>query len=279
MPWLIGAALSSLAAAQVPTSHPIALRSGAIDTAKPLLHDEAPESAGDGRGEVVIVQFPGPVTAEQVRALRTAGARIYTYLPYDAYLVRMPPGMDKARLAALSGASWSGKYQPSSKISPAIAAVSPEKESGSGGLRQVMVQVYPDADLEAVVEAMRGLGGAAPLRVAGAGRNPYFSRVRLLLSSEEIAEVREALAALPDVFWIDLEGRKVLRNDNTVWVGQSGASGDQSTPIFDHGIFGQGQIVAVLDSGIDADAATPVAGCLPPMSATAARWSIPAGAR
>ncbi|HEX2550727.1 MAG TPA: S8 family serine peptidase, partial [Nocardioidaceae bacterium] len=63
-----------------------------------------------------------------------------------------------------------------------------------------------------------------------------------------------ALAALPDVFWIDLEGRKVLRNDNTVWVGQSGVSGDQSTPIFDHGIFGQGQTVAVLDSGIDADA-------------------------
>lgn len=249
---LIGsAALPSLAAAQVPTSHSIALRSGAIDTAKLLLQEEAADSSGDGRGEVVIVQFPGPVTAEQVRALRAAGARIYTYLPYDAYLVRMPPGMDKARLAAAAGASWSGKYQPFSKILPAVAGVSPDKGTG---LRQVMVQVYPDADLEAVVEAIRGLGGTAPLRIAGAGRNPYFSRVRLLLSSEEIAEVRESLAALPDVFWIDLEGRKVLRNDNTVWVGQSGASGDRSTPIFDHGIFGQGQIVAVLDSGIDADA-------------------------
>src|SRR4029077_5570866 len=172
-----GAALPSRAAAQIPTSpatHPIALRSGAIDTAKTPWRDEAADSTGDGRGEVVIVQFPGPVTAEQVRALRAAGARIYTYLPYDAYLVRMPPGMDKARLAAAAGGSWSGKYQPSSKISPAVTAVSPDKGTG---LRQVMVQVYPDADLAAVVEAIRGLGAAAPLRVAGAGRNPYFSRV------------------------------------------------------------------------------------------------------
>jgi subtilisin family serine protease len=114
-----------------------------------------------------------------------------------------------------------------------------------------MVQVFPDADLAEVMRTMRELGAN---RIVGAQRNPFFSRVRLLLTSAEITALRDSLAAMGEVFWIDLEGRRALRNDTTVWVGQSGLAGGQTTPIFSQGIFGEGQTVAIVDTGIDADA-------------------------
>ena len=111
-----------------------------------------------------------------------------------------------------------------------------------------MVQVYPDADLGEVVRKMRDLGVKG---IVGSRQNPLFSRVRLLLSPSEIAALREPLAGLRDVFWIDLEGRRSCCNDTTIWVGQSGLSGGQTTPIFSQGIFGEGQTVGIIDTGID----------------------------
>ena len=113
-------------------------------------------------------------------------------------------------------------------------------------------------------------------RIVGAQPNPFFSRIRLLLTDAEIAAHREALARIPEVFWIDLEGRKALVNDTTIWVGQSGVSGGQTTPIFNHGIHGEGQVVGVIDTGIDPDTCffrdTVARAAADATSATAAPW-------
>jgi subtilisin family serine protease len=208
--------------------------------------------------ELVLVKFPAPPTAEQIRALRAAAVRVYTYLPEHAFLVKMPAGwrQSKARTVTAMGASWTGAYHPAYKISPAVAAFAAgshadnSKEAARGEYKNVMVQVFPDADLRDVVTQLKGLGIEG---IAGWKRNPYFSRIRLLLTPTEIAEAREGLARLPEVFWIDLEPRRSLLNDTTIWVGQSGLSGGQTTPVFSHGIYGQGQTVAILDTGIDPD--------------------------
>jgi hypothetical protein len=236
----------------------ISLNSGAIDTSRPqaaipeALRVRPEDAVGD---EIVLVKFPAPPTRRQVEALRQASLQVYTYLPYYAYLVKMPAGKrDLAASLKKIGASWSGPYQPLYKISPAIAAVAAGGSKRTGGFRPVMVQVYPDADLGEVVRKIRDLGVVGIEGIAGARRNPFFSRVRLLLDDAEIAALREPLAGLRDVFWIDLEGRRTLLNDTTVWVGQSGLSGGMTTPIFTQGIFGQGQTVGIIDTGIDADA-------------------------
>jgi hypothetical protein len=238
----------------------ISLRSGVIDTSRP--QPAIPEAlsvrpGGAAEDEIVLVKFAGPPSRAQIAALRAASLEVYTYLPYYSYLVKLPAGKRSPASLAAIGATWSGPYQPLYKISPAIAAVAAgdgvrEAVAGSAGdYPPVMLQVYPDADLGEVVRQLRELGVKG---IAGARRNPFFSRVRLLLTPTEIATLRDSLAALSDVFWIDLEGRRTLLNDTTVWVGQSGLSGGQATPIFSQGIFGEGQTVAVIDTGIDADA-------------------------
>jgi hypothetical protein len=233
----------------------ISLNSRVIDTSRPELEiAEAlrvrPEDSIED--EIVLVKFPGPVTARQVKALKAESLEVYAYLPYYAYLVKMPAGKAKASLAKM-GASWSGPYHPAYKISPAIAEVVAgdlKAEAAQGDYRPVMIQIFPDANLGEVVQKLRDLGVKG---IAGSGRGSLFSRVRLLLTPSEIAAFREAIAGLREVFWIELEGRRTLLNDTTIWVGQSGLSGGQTTPIFSQGIFGEGQTVAVLDTGIDPD--------------------------
>lgn len=237
----------------------ILLNSHVVDTSRPEsalaagIAEPLRLRADDPRaGEVVLVKFPGPVTADQERALREASLRVYTYLPHYSYLVKLPAG-GRAKLQA-AGAAWSGAYHPAYKMSRSVAAfTAPEpglEAAQAAGYKIVMLQVFPDADVREVVREIRSLGIRG---VVGSRQGEMFSRIRLLLTPAEIAEHREDLARLGDVFWMDVEARRVLLNDTTVWVGQSGLSGSQTTPIFSQGIYGEGQTVGILDTGIDPD--------------------------
>ena len=226
----------------------ISLSSGVIDTRGPS--PEIPgalRAEGGAAGRYVLVKYPGPITAAEDRELRRVAERVYAYLPSFAYLVRMPEG------AAISdrppGAVWSGPYHPFYKMSPAIRqAGAPGGEPSAA--KSVLVQIYPDADLERAVEAIRAIGISS---IPGYKEGSLFSRVRLLLTAGEIAHHREAIARIPEVFWIDIEPRRALLNDTTIWVGQSGLSGGMATPVFARGLYGHDQIVGVLDTGIDPD--------------------------
>ncbi len=262
---LLNLAVPALAQREAAESPLILLESGTIDTRRPQPAHEAAsagEAAGAAGGEVLLLKFPRPIAGWQAEAMRREGLRVYTYLPHDALLVRAPAGWraDRAGLARL-GASWAGAYLPAYKISRAVAALDGEDFGAAPGdpaieaaaapdVRMVMLHLFPEADARGLAHHLRGLG--VPGVVAWRQR-ASFSRLRLLLTPAEIAALRDSLAALSEVFWIELEPRRALLNDTTVWVGQSGLSGGQTTPIFSQGIFGEGQTIAILDTGIDAD--------------------------
>ncbi|HEX3482551.1 MAG TPA: S8 family serine peptidase [Kofleriaceae bacterium] len=222
----------------------IALNSQVIDIR--LAPPPVASTPGDDR---VLVKFPGPVTAAQLDAL-AATAQIDAYLPYDTFVVRPLRGaaaMARAAATPALGAAWTGAYRPEYKIAAAageIAASAP-----AGGVT-VMATVFGDADLSRVEAAAAALPGAV---VVGAQTGARFSRIRLRVDGAALAGATAGLAALGDVFWIDVEGRRTLLNDTTIWVGQSGLDAGMTTPVFDHGIHGEGQVVGYIDTGIDAD--------------------------
>jgi subtilase family protein/concanavalin A-like lectin/glucanase superfamily protein/fibronectin type III domain protein len=234
----------------------IAMNSQQIDTR--IAPDEA-GAAGDRR---VLVKFPGPVTAEQFAAL-AATAQIYTYLPYDTFVVRPHAGLIAARA---TGASWTGAYLPEYKIAPAVTALAQQAALAAAETRTMMITAFPDADLAGVAAIAAGVPGVT---VVGSDRGARFSRVRLRVADTALAGAAAALAAHADVFWIDVEGRRELLNDTTIWVGQSGLDAGMTTPVFDHGIHGEGQVVGYIDTGIDADSCyfRDAARGLPPINA------------
>jgi len=232
-------------------AHIISLSSGKIDVrqADKAIPEHLKSFAGEPGSRIMLVKFPGPVSAEQLLQLEQQVERVYTYLPHDTFLVKL--AADKAALRAESlAASWVGIYHPAYKISPSVAAMAAGATEKKERRRSLMLHVYPDADLGQLSAeiARRGFG-----KVVGQSARERFSRLRLLLAPGQIAKIRQGLAQLPDIFWLDIEPRRTLLNDTTVWVAQSGTGGGQATPVYDAGIVGQGQIVGVLDTGIDAD--------------------------
>ena len=129
----------------------ISLNSRVIDTTRPepaiaeALRVRPEDSI---ENEIVLVKFPGPVTARQIKALRAESLQVYTYLPHYAYLVKMPANRAKASLSKM-GASWTGPYHPAYKISLAIAAVEAgdAKAAGREEYRPVLLQIFPDANV------------------------------------------------------------------------------------------------------------------------------------
>ncbi|HSR96005.1 MAG TPA: S8 family serine peptidase, partial [Kofleriaceae bacterium] len=221
--------------------HTIALGSQVIDTRATV--DPTTSSAGDG---YQLVKFPGPVTAEQLTELESH-ARVYTYLPHDTFLVRPLASTNRIRAGTQVGASWTGVYRPEFKIARNVGDLA---AFSSDQTHTVMATVYPDADLSTVVDAATRVPGAT---VVGADRTAKFSRIRLRIDGASLVDAAAALADMPDVFWVDVEGHRQLLNDTTIWVGQSGLNANMSTPVFAHGIHGEGQVVGYVDTGIDPD--------------------------
>ena len=251
----------------------VSLRSLQIDVAagEPSIDPDLRVEAGRG-DEVALVKFTSPPSGKQVETLFSSAQRVYAYLPFYSYLVRVPAGGREA-LAAEVGAAWTGPYHPAYKISPEIAAVTaapraPGALRGKTKRRPVLLHVYPDADLAQVAAAVADLGAG---RIVGQATRASFSRLRLVLTDDEIVALRAPLARLAEVFWIELEAHRTLLNDTTIWVGQSGLSAGMTTPVFNQGIYGEGQVVAVLDTGIDADMCffrhSAASGNLPPTNA------------
>jgi Subtilase family len=220
----------------------IALRSGSIDTRSPAT---VPDTLRADDSDRVLVKFPGPPTAAQLEALHAAGT-VYTYVPRNAFLMRLAANRRTAESLAALGATWSGPYHPAYKVAPGVNDAIRQR---AGVDTIVMLQTFPDADLGRIRTDVEQLG----YRVVGADMGERFGRVRLIAPGSELARERDALARHPDVYWIDVESRFVLLNDTTVWVGQSGVNGGQATPIFDRGLHGEGQVVGIIDSGVDPD--------------------------
>ncbi len=200
--------------------------------------------AADGAEETKywIVQVRGTLGAAARRQLENRGARILSYVPNRAYLVRMEP--DAARvLVEEEFATWVGPYRPDYKLAPEIGTRTfsdPERPALPGELL-LTLSVFEGEDVGAAADRARALGAEV------LAANPHPAAPRILVRVKSGGE--RALASIDAVEWIEEVGEATLRNDLTRWVAQSNAT--DFVPVWDAGIHGEDQIIGHIDGGID----------------------------
>ncbi len=184
-------------------------------------YDPAVDQLTSQDDNVCLVQFSGPILAEWRAGLEATGALILDYIPDYAYKVHADRSQ-RERIARLEGVRWVGAYQPDFKISPEAIA------SGSQALR---------------VELQEGAEGLSQTTLANLG-------VRIIGRDGNTwavgADTRQAaaLSRLPQVRWIEPLTVPRLHNDI--------AAGEISAPqAWSAGYAGEGQTIAVADTGLD----------------------------
>lgn len=191
---------------------------------------QAAQVNADGRA-YYLVQFDGPVEqvwAQQVEAL---GGQVLGYIPENTHVVRMRPEQ-ATTVATLPVVRWVGPFLPDYKLSPALQAQS----AATSAEAEFYVVAFPGVDA-AVLTSFLQAQGATILESAHSNMGVLF---RLQIAGHHLA----AIAQHPDINWIEpyimptvtnAMGRKIIGSE-AVWQ--------------DFGYFGDGQIVAISDSGL-----------------------------
>ena len=215
----IGTALSSRASSQSITPQ-LRLHRGIFDVQNP---EAAANNLGPNTpapGPYAIIQFRGPITNANRVTLERTGVTILEYLPDFAYLVRgTAVQLDAA--AALPQIYGRVPLTLADKLAPALLQAVQQEEASIGRVR-IAAWANDNGELASALAAL-------PFDASNA------------LTQEQLLQI----ASLPVVRWIEPHTQPQILNDyartimdvNTVWQNTS--------------LFGNGQIIAIADSGLD----------------------------
>jgi subtilase family protein len=219
-------------------------RPGQSNPPAPSWYRDSQEQESPRHLRYLVAVTNAAVDAEQLGKLREAGATILGYLPVHGYRLRIAAARE-AEVRALPFVAWLGAPPAHLKIAPELAARA-ERPTAPVRLRAVLEAGEPP---QRVRLALAGLEVVA----VPSGKDGAW-RVEANVPAERLAPILSRLAGLPEVEGVEIARTFRAMNQDAVWVHQSfvGPS-PQLTPIFDHGIYGCGQIVGLADTGQDYD--------------------------
>jgi subtilisin family serine protease len=192
------------------------------------LAQDSPEESG-----YYVVQFRGPILQAWKDALVASGGQILEYVPDYAFLVHLESGV-RQTVEQMETVRWVGIYQPAYKLASALVA---EEKSEQ---QTIVIQLFPGEGTETVSTALQGLEGKT-LDVSIGERKSY---IRAVVPTSSLPTIARLFA----VQWIEPWLEPVLAND--VARGVMSVSNVWNT----HNLYGEGQIVAVCDTGLDVGA-------------------------
>ena len=216
----------------------VLLENALIDTANPLNFSIPKHLRVAGDPGAYIVQSRGPITAAFRATLAQAGAEIISYIPNDAYLVRLTAG-GAGGLAAQPPVQSVIPYEPYYKIQASLLGLAVEQKYLPANA-QLNLGLFT-ANAAQTIQQIEKLGG----RIVAQERSPFGPVVRVLPPVDWTA-----LATLPGVQIVEAWHPRVHANDLSRVT--TGVSVDTLTNANYLGLNGQNVMVAVADSGIDA---------------------------
>jgi len=210
----------------------IHLRSGTVPASKTGRPTYARPSA---RGYPWMLLFDAPIQEDWRQVLKSEGAVICAYLPNNALLLEAPEAALDV-FGTLPHVAGSMEYRPEHKIQPLLAALSKEEPALA---IPITIQTFSPDDTAEVVRQLNA-SGASDIRATPARR---WGIVRAVLPARAAVE----LARLPEVQWVEHHQLPELLNDLAMAANRLNIDAAR----IDHGLDGDGQIVAIADTGLD----------------------------
>jgi subtilisin-like proprotein convertase family protein len=222
------------------TRHAILLANALIDTDARLDLKIPSHLRSAGNPGAFIVQARGPVDAQFRAQLAAAGAQIVSYIPNNAYLVRISSA-DAGALAGSPLVQAVLPYEPYYKLQPSLLGLAVAQEPLPPGTALNLGLFAADAPATELI--LEKLGA----KIIGRDRSAFGPVLRVLAPADWTA-----LAQLPGVQILEPAHQRVAANDlSRVTLGVSPDTTSGSTNDW-LGLTGLNVLVAVNDTGIDA---------------------------
>ncbi len=190
---------------------------------------EAYRSDVDGH---YLVQFHGPVKEGWKQDIERLGGRVLNYIPNNAFIVQLDGGL-LSPVEDLREVQWLGIYHPAYKIRPVLL--------DADGYVSVKIVTFKGEGLGQVISSLR------KDEIISYFENEDFGVVKARID----ADVIPRLAKLNTVQYLEPIYEMRPTNEVMQWVMQTDNPNDRR--IWDEGIRGEGQLIAVADTGLDFD--------------------------
>lgn len=233
---VFGVAIACLLHAGAAGAGLLRLASGSVDTG--LLSRGDAEAEAEASASHLLVQFDGAAPAQVRAALARLAVEIEAYVPDAAFRVRRN-GVSGDALRAIPGVTWVGHWRSDWKLAPALRAAAPGSRFDVYG--------YVDGDRDALLASIAKVVPAARVLSSGGERLPRAT----IAPSGDATALLAALAGADAVSWIVPHAVPEPHNTEASGAIQSGVVGTH--PLWARGLTGHGQVIAVADSGLDAN--------------------------
>jgi subtilisin family serine protease len=191
-----------------------------------------------------LIHFSGNSGGSDRAALKTAGWEVIGYLSGDWWLVYPQSGTDIRKTYALEKSMGILPVEPQWKAAPALRSL-PSEAAGE----EIDLIVYAQSISSGLRSAIEEAGGT----ISSVPLTPGKARLGVKVPYEKVPSFLDTLIMRPEVYLIQPGAGAETFNDNASCILQNGSSLVESRPLWDRGLYGQGQVVAVLDTGLDYD--------------------------
>ncbi len=220
------------------------LKAGTIDLST-LPNAKVPNQAQPQRlPERMVIVLDGPITPERRARLEASGADLGDYLPDHAYVVNLKDANINA-LRNLAFVTHLVEFQDAWKIDPQLGKRVLQTESrkaiAANGDVAVHAYLFPGEHIKQALNALDAQPGITVIRNELVGDRFMIE----IIGSENAVR---ALAKLDAIQWIESAPEITMRNSTNRWIVQSNING--SFPVYDAGIRGENQLVAVMDGRV-----------------------------
>lgn len=236
----------------------LVLRSGIIDPTTQRLAVDAYQLVQPTTG-YGLVQFEAGVP-DAARRLTDAGIEVLAYQPDHAWLVRWTPER-RATADTLDGVRWSGDFSAEMKLAPELldrttlpmrsVPLADGSRSPLGATLELLG--FPGVDARTLADAALKFNPAA--RLVELGRSDRWPTAVIWTPEPNLQSMVERLTGVAGLYQLSDAAPLELHNRDSVEPIQAntitGNVPPTATPMWDQDLIGTGQIVAVMDSGLD----------------------------